>query len=144
MQGLLQLRECEETPQAGFFAGLLLTRRTGRNQLFHEPFLFGGGHRTADNSLRADRNRPFVCGAHRHRPHDRSRADRRTLPQRRGGCRAYFQHQQGDALQIAGGGRREVGGVRSGLQTSPANRSVGGRVAIPVRRRWREWTTNGS
>ena len=25
----LQLRECEETPQAGFFAGLLLARRTG-------------------------------------------------------------------------------------------------------------------
>lgn len=26
---VLQLRECEETPQAGFFAGLLLARRTG-------------------------------------------------------------------------------------------------------------------
>ena len=64
-------------------------------------------------------------------PTDRSRADRRTLPQRRGGCRAYFQHQQGDALQIAGGDRHEVGGVRSGLQTSPANRSVGGGLRYP-------------
>ena len=96
-----------------------------------QPHLIQQAAEVAKLAVRADRNRPFVCDAHRHRPHDRSRADRRTLPQRRGGCRAYFQHQQGDALQIAGGDCHEIGGVRSGLQTSPANRSVGGGLRYP-------------
>ena len=110
---------------------------------FHEPFLFGGGHRTADNSLRADRNRPFVCGAHRHRPTTEAV---QIVGRFRNGVEDaahIFSTNKGDALQIAGGDRHEVGGVRSGLQTSPANRSVGGGLRYPCAGIG-EWTTNGS
>ena len=105
---------------------------------FSRAVSFGGGHRTADNSLRADRNRPSFAA---HTVIDPTTEAVQIVGRFRNGVEDaahIFSTNKEMPLQIAGGGRREVGGVRSGLQTSPANRSVGG-AGCDTRAQALEW-----